>query len=114
MSAVLFSTFVGLVSVIVIPVMMVIVVADTYRQGTRRERLQLWQVAVLTGTTALALWTHLWVEPVGEALAIAATPLWVFCGIGTVLSVALGLAQWRLTLRQRQLEERLIKAVRLP
>lgn len=111
MSPVLFSTYVGLVAVIVIPVMVVIVFADTYRQSTRRERLQLWQVAILVGTTMLALWTHLWVNPAGEALLIAVTPLWVFCGIGIALSVALGFAQWLLTVRQRKLEVRLAEAI---
>lgn len=114
MSPVLFSTYVGFIAVIVIPAMMVIVFADTYRQSTRRERLQLWQVAILVGTTMLALWTHLWVEPAGEALLIAATPLWVFCGIGIALSVALDFAQWLLTVRQRQLENRLAQAIFRP
>lgn len=111
MSPVLFSVCVGFIAVIVIPVMMVIVFADTYRQSTRRERLRQWQVAVLVGTTGLALWTHYWVEPAGEALLIAVTPLWAFCGIGIALSGALGLAQRQLSHRQRQLENRLAQAM---
>lgn len=111
MSPVLFSIYVGLIAIIVIPAMVVIVFADTYRQSSRRERLQLWQVAVLVGTTMLALWTHLWVRPTGEALLIAPAPLWVFCGIGIALSVALGFAQWLLTVHQRRLENRLAKAM---
>lgn len=114
MSPVLFSTYVGFIAVIVIPAMMVIVFADTYRQSTRRERLQLWQVAILVGTTMLALWTHLWVRPADETLLIATAPLWVFCGIGIALSVALGFAQWLLTVRQRQLENRLAQAIFRP
>lgn len=111
MSPVLFSIYVGLIAIIVIPAMVVIVFADTYRQSSRRERLQLWQVAVLVGTTMLALWTHLWVGPTGEALLIAPAPLWAFCGIGIALSVTLGFAQWLLAVQQRRLENRLAKAM---
>lgn len=114
MSAVLFSTYVGLVAVIIVPVLAVVMAADYYRAGTRRERLQLWQAAVLTGTTGLAIWTHFWVQPSDGSLMIATTPLWVFCGIGIVLSLVLAAVQFVLTQRQRQLEARLIRLVRQP
>ena len=114
MSSILFSTFVGFITVIVTPMMAVAVVADTYRESTRRERLQFWQVAVLIGPTGLALWTYFWVRPYGEALLIAETPLWMFFGAGVTLSIALAGAQWLLGQRQRALEARLIEAVLRP
>lgn len=110
MEAVLFSIYAGLIAVIIVPVLLVLTVFDTYRQSTRRERLQLFQVAVLVGTTGLATWTVLWAEPTKDSMLFATTPLWVFCGIGAALSIALGLAQWRLTWQRRQREARLTEA----
>lgn len=113
-SAVLFSSFVGFITVIVTPMMAVIMAADYYREGTRRERLQLWQVAVLTATTALAFWTRFWVQPSDGSLLIATAPLWWFCALGISVSVALGLLQYTLTQRQRRLEDRLVRLVLQP
>lgn len=114
MSAVLFSVFVGFIVVIVIPAMAIIAASDYYRAGTRSERLQLWQVAELTATTALALWTYFWVQPSDGSLLIATAPLWFFCGVGIVLSVALGITQAWLTYRKTQRQAQLIRLVRQP
>ena len=105
-----FSYFFGVIAVFIIPIMTVITWSDTYRGATRYERLDAWQIATLIATTMLAAYTYFFVRT-DEVLFVDETTLWVFCGIGVSLSIALGLTKKHITNKQRRLEDRLKQAV---
>lgn len=105
-----FSYFFGAIVVLVIPMMTVIVWADTYRGATRYQRLDAWQIATLVGTTMLVAYTYFFVRP-GHAWFVNELTLWGFCGAGIALSILLHAAKTHVVNKQRQLEDRLVKAV---
>ena len=105
-----FSYFFGAIVVFVIPMMTVVVWADTYKGATRYQRLDAWQFATLIGTTMLAGYTYFFVHQ-GTALFIDELTQWGFCGAGIVLSLLLQLGKKHVANKQRQLEDRLVQAV---
>lgn len=105
-----FTYFFGATAVFILPMMTVIVWADTYKGATRYQRLDAWQIATLIGTTMLAAYTYLFVRT-GETWFIDESTLWGFCGAGIALSILLQVAKKHVANKQRQLENRLVKAV---
>jgi hypothetical protein len=105
-----FTYFFGATAVFIIPVLTVIVWADTYKGATRYQRLDAWQLATLVGTTMLAAYTYFFVRT-GEAWFIDESTLWGFCGAGIALSILLQAAKWHVSNKLTQLENRLTKAV---
>lgn len=113
MSLTAFSCYIGISMIIVIPVMVTLTYSDTLKSSSRRERLSTWQLSTLIATTLLAIYTKMFVESGGVVL-VDTTTLWVFCALGVVLSISLGITRWLLTQRQRKLEDRLVEAVLRP
>lgn len=106
-----FSYVFGAIVVFVIPMMTVIVWADTYQGATRYQRLDAWQIVTLVATVMLAGYTYLYVHPYGDTVLIAETPLWGFCGAGVAWSLVLQAAKVHIANKQARLEQRLIEAV---
>jgi|GEM_PF-3088253 len=114
MSSFMFSSFVGIIAVLVTPAVMTVIYAVTEQHTRRRDRLRAWQVTVLATTTGLGAWTYFWVLPYGESLLIAKQPLWLSVIAGIVLSFVLEAIVRHTDHRQRQLEARIIEAVLRP
>lgn len=88
LATILFSSFVGFMSIILFPAVATWIYSDTDKESDRRSRLNVLRMTTLVTTTGLGLWTYFWVVPYGDGLALDAQSLTVFVFFGAMFLVA--------------------------